>query len=79
MSCGLPVASTQCGGPETIIENEKLGFLSPVNDLNGLSNSLIKLSKATFDSLYIRNYAVDNYSFEALSIRLIEIYKNNIK
>jgi glycosyltransferase involved in cell wall biosynthesis len=79
MSCGLPVIATKCGGPETIIINEKLGILTDVGDTDAFSKSLKKLIDINFDTQYIRNYAIDNYSYEALSIRLIELYKTSIR
>jgi len=32
MSCGVPVVSTMCGGPESYVEDGKSGFLVPVHD-----------------------------------------------
>ena len=75
MSCGLPVLSTACGGPESIIINEKLGLLSPVGDTKSFAQALSKLCATTFDHAYIRDYAVNNYSFEVLSKKLLDIYK----
>ena len=79
MSCGLPVASTKCGGPESIIVNEKLGILCKKNDVDELANALIELTNRKFDSDYIKNYANDNFSFEILSKKLIDRYKSIIK
>ena len=79
MSCGLPVLSTSCGGPETIIENEKLGILSPVGNIDLFATNLKKLCSIEFDRKYIRDYAVNNYSFEVLSQKLINTYKEFIK
>ena len=78
MSCGLPVASTMCGGPESIIINDKLGFLCEKDNVSALSETLVKLTQSDFDSKYIRDYAIQNFSGETLSRKLIDIYKSII-
>ena len=76
MSCGLPVLSTDCEGPKSIIINDKLGKLSPVGDVDAYAQRLKELSKTDFDPLYIRQYTIDNFSYETLSDKLINIYRN---
>lgn len=78
MSCGLPVVSTMCGGPESIIINDKLGFLCEKDNVSALSETLVKLTQSDFDSKYIRDYAIQNFSGETLSRKLIDIYKSII-
>ena len=67
MSCGLPVISTKSGGPETIIINEKLGLLCEKNNIFALANVIKNITKMNFDSNYIRNYAIRNFSYKFLS------------
>lgn len=74
MACGLPVISTKCGGPESIIKNERLGLMCEV-DLNSLSEAMIKLVHTDFDKDYIRNYALENFSAEAITRQLIQVYE----
>ena len=76
MSCGLPVLSTRCGGPESIIVNDKLGSLSKTGDAVSFADNLIKLTNSTFDSKYIRDYANNNFSYEVLSEKLIQLYNS---
>ena len=76
MSCGLPVVSTKCGGPESIITDNKLGILCQKNEVDELSHALIKVSQNKYDSEFIRNYAIENFSYESLSRKLINIYSN---
>jgi len=78
MSCGLAIVSTKCGGPESIVTNDKIGLLTPVKNEKLLAESMKNITKKDFDKEYIRNFAVDNYSYEALSKRLIDIYKDII-
>lgn len=80
LSCGLPVVSTKCGGPESIIKDEKLGLLCNV-DRNSLSKGLEKIhnQKSVYEKEYIRKVVIDTFSEKAIILRLNEIYKKVIK
>ena len=71
MSCGLPVISTKCGGPETIIKNNNYGYLCRLSEL---SDFMEKITQKEFDSGKIRMYAEENFSQNAISKKLEEIY-----
>jgi len=43
MACGIPVVSTRCGGPESIIRDGEDGYLVPLNDMESLAEKLITL------------------------------------
>ncbi len=80
MACGLPVVATKCGGPETIIVNNKLGILSDIDEISfskALSN--IYENKSKYDTNYIRRYVEDNFSSEVISNKLINIYESTLK
>lgn len=79
MSCGLPVLSTRCGGPESIVKNEKLGLLVENDNLEALSNGLEKVYKISYDKNYIRDYVVKNFSSSAVSEKLLKEYKNIVE
>jgi len=74
MSCGLPVVSTKCGGPESIIVNDKLGKLVDIN-MNALVLGMLEVYNKRFDSKYIREYVVDNFSDNEVSSKVIQVYK----
>ena len=74
MSCGLPVVSTKCGGPESIIVNDKLGKLVDMN-MNALVLGMLEVYNKRFDSKYIREYVVDNFSDNEVSSKVIQVYK----
>lgn len=43
MACGLPVVSTDCGGPSTAVVEGETGFLTPVGDGPALAQATAKL------------------------------------
>lgn len=76
MSCGLPLIATKCGGPDSIIENEKLGLLVENNNLLKLSEAMKQIyeNRNQYNSGFIREYAVKNFSEQAIAAKLINIY-----
>ncbi len=44
LAYGTPIIVTDCGGPSEIIENGKSGLLVPVNDIDTMSNAIVKLA-----------------------------------
>ena len=79
LACGLPVIATKCGGPESIITNG-VGLLSDINE-DSLSENLMWMveKRSTYDSSYIRNYAKNNFSEEAVISKLNDVYKKVLK
>ncbi|GAC1652628.1 MAG: hypothetical protein NVS4B8_27980 [Herpetosiphon sp.] len=43
MASGLPVVSTACGGPETIVINGETGLLIPIRDAQALARAMRRL------------------------------------
>lgn len=74
MSCGLPLISTRCGGPETIIDQDFLGRLCD-NNTDSLAATLNEVLKNDYDSEKIREYAIQNYSEESVIVRISQIYE----
>ncbi len=75
MSCGLPIVATKCGGPESIINNEKLGLLVDKNDTEALAGAMEKVYNGKYDSEYIRDYCINNFSENAVAFKLNKIYE----
>lgn len=80
MACGLPVIATKCGGPESIINSNKLGLLSDINE-KALARELLKLyiNRGEYDSKFIRQYTEDNFSEEAIVKKLSSVYSRTIQ
>lgn len=78
MSCGLPVIATRCGGPESIITNEKLGILCEIN-VEALIESIRIITKKFLFSSYIREHVVSYYSAKIIAKRLCSLYKNYVQ
>jgi len=74
MSCGLPVVATKCGGPESIVVDDKLGKLVDIN-INDLSLGMLEVYNKKYDSEYIRNYVIDNFSADVVSSKLMQVYR----
>lgn len=80
MACGLPIVATKCGGPESIIGNDKLGILSDIDE-NSLSQSLERLYKNRniYDANYIHEYTKDNFSENAVCLKLNTVYQGVVE
>lgn len=60
LSCGLPVISTDClSGPAEILENGKLGRLTPVGDMQALAQAMIDALAADHDQAALKQRAMD--------------------
>jgi len=77
MSCGLPIVSTKCGGPEEYVTEGITGFLVPTNDEHQMASKLIHLlSNSQLRrqlGLNARDYIVRNCSGETFSSRLKDV------
>jgi len=76
MSCGIPVVSTKSGGPESIIDLDKIGVLCSSN-----KESLFLAMEEVYDKFTgynadeIRQVVLDRYSQKAVTKQLLLIYK----
>lgn len=74
MSCGLPVISTKCEGPESIITDDKLGLLVE-KDIDSLGEGMQLIYENEYSKEYIRNCVIDNFSEHIIVNKLIKIYE----
>ncbi len=77
-SAGIPVVSTACGGPESIIVDKRLGEICSIDE-ESMSNSIQKVLMQKYNSDFIRNFAAKHFSAQALKHNLLEVYNNIIK
>ena len=74
MSCGLPVVSTRCGGPESIVTDRRVGLLCDIEE-HALSQAMREIYHNEYDSNYIRSFVESNFSEHAVVKRLEGIYE----
>ncbi|MBD2297079.1 glycosyltransferase [Nostoc sp. FACHB-190] len=78
LASGKPVVSTRCGGPESIITEPYLGELCENDNPLALALAIEKVwsNIEKYPAQIIRQFVVDNYSFERLADNLIKLYQN---
>lgn len=78
MASGLPVISTNCGGPATSVVHEKTGLLVPVGDADALSRALPRLLDNPYAAREMgrqgRSRAVSEFSEHATRTRFVNNY-----
>lgn len=72
MSCGLPVLSTKCGGPESIITNDDLGVLT---DFDKLAKNMFYFPTKKYNSNHIRQFVNNHFSESVIAKQLYKIYE----
>lgn len=80
MMLGKPIIVARGTGMDKIVEKYKLGFVVTYGDINQIENALEKLAlwdqKQWEDfSLYVKNFFKENYSWEIMEKRLVNLYK----
>lgn len=77
MACGLPVISTDCGGPRDFINNNT-GMIIKDNTPEELANGMLTFMNIGehWDSKNIREYVEQYFSTEAVSKKILGIYHN---
>ncbi|MCG5227815.1 glycosyltransferase [Acinetobacter pittii] len=81
LALGKPVVSTKCGGPQSIINSEEVGYLVENNSLIGLKDGLINIQQNynKFSSDKIRNYCLNNFGEAAVVEQLKKIYREALE
>jgi L-malate glycosyltransferase len=76
MVAGLPVIATACGGPEEFVDDAN-GILLPAGNIDLLSQALIEMYNniGKFDGAKISEESRRNFSPEAISARLTQLYR----
>lgn len=78
MASGLPVISTRCGGPQTIVADGETGYLTPVMDAEAMAQKMSALladaSSRQRMGKRARRIAVETFSLETAGRKVIEKY-----
>ena len=76
LACGLPIITTNCGGPEDFF-NEDLGYMIPLNNLEELRKALRKMVNNIneFNSENIREFVKSKFSKEIIVKQIEEVYE----
>lgn len=80
VACGLPVISTDCGGPRDFID-ETNGLFCKAGDVDSMFNAIIKMTEnlTRYDRKLMSSRIINKYSGEAIANRLTEIFEDVIK
>lgn len=75
LSCGVPVISTRCGGPEHILAEAP--FCALVEDVDeSLTSKMVEFAeRGSVDREAIRTFAVEKYSAESVADRYIKEFQ----
>lgn len=60
MACGLPVVTTDVGGNREVINDDSLGFITPLGDPEALADAIRRALATPWDRQHIRNHAENN-------------------
>lgn len=77
MYTGLPVIATQCGGPESFV-NESNGILVPVNDVDKLAKAMqfMRQNYSHYNPRQISDDCISLFSPEAIADQIIKVYQS---
>lgn len=80
MASGVPVVSTDCGGPSTIVVDARTGFLTPVGDVEALTSRLEWLlrhpSERSKMGSEARRRVMEHFSDRAAASRFLDVYRD---
>ncbi len=79
MSCGLPVASTDSGGPSVIV-GERNGILTPCGDAIAFADAVQSIIENYdhYDRIAIRNECIEKFGLHAVTGAIASLYKHCI-
>ncbi|WP_066476371.1 glycosyltransferase [Bosea sp. WAO] len=80
MAMGLPVLTTDCGGPADYVNEPRYGELVP-NNTEDLAIGLQRIAAriAGFDKAELRRHAVENFDFDLVARKLAGIYREMLQ
>jgi glycosyltransferase involved in cell wall biosynthesis len=75
MSCGVPVVTTACGGPETLID-DTVGVAVATNDPQALADGILNVANncSHYDPVLLRQFVLRRYSKPAVAKMVLDVY-----
>lgn len=79
-ACGLPVVSTDCGGPIELIDDSN-GIILNKNTVTEMANAIIKIyeNRTSYNKQEIRANTIAKYSPIAIASKYINVYEKVLK
>ena len=76
MACGVPVVTTSCGAPETLID-DTVGIAVKPNDPYALAEGILQVAQnpQRFDRAMLRRFVVKRYSKPTVAKQVMEAYR----
>jgi glycosyltransferase involved in cell wall biosynthesis len=74
MACGLPVVCTNLPGPSSIVPSFAGVIVNPKNK-KVFSDAIQKVLITNYDSSKIANYVKENFDYEIITNKVLEVYK----
>lgn len=76
MACGVPVVTTSCGAPETLID-DSVGIAVKPNDSQALADGILQVGRnpQRYDGVALRRFVVERYSKPAVGKQVMEAYR----
>lgn len=81
MACGMPIVSTNVGGVQYVVDNNKGGFLSNFNDIDTFALNMLLLVENSALKNEFSEYNIkksNNYNWTTIAQQMQAIYKNII-
>lgn len=77
LALGMPVVATRCGGPQSIIVNDKNGYLVNTNDITDIAHGMKRIvdNYSQFNSVEIRKDCLQRFSEETVIAALTHQYQ----
>jgi glycosyltransferase involved in cell wall biosynthesis len=83
MASGIPVVSTNCGGPSTLIDSGRNGFLTPVGNADALAEAVDRILRDPGEAQPMgeagRERAVNHFSISAAGQRFLDVYDQLVR
>jgi L-malate glycosyltransferase len=79
MACGIPVVSTRCGAPETLLD-DSVSITVPSENPKAMAEAILTMSNTIGDykKEELREFVIRNYSKKAVADKMINAYQNAI-